>query len=927
MPARRFISELGVGGLGNWILASAVFALFCGLTAQADQILLEWRFDRPGDLQGWAGGGHLRNLQVHGGVLEGETVGDDPILFSPVFEIPAAPLQYVEFRMKTAGGGAGQLFWTETLEGRFGGFSEEKVCRFDAFSDGEFHVYRVYPFWHAAKKIIRLRLDPPAAGSFSIEWIRVAEQPLPSVSSAASRRIPARAENWIAWQDVQIVGAASDGLHLRSVGKSPVVLAPTPAVPADENAYVSIRMAVDKGNAGRLFAVSDARFGMESLTFPIRADGKMHSYHIEADQIPTWSGRVLLLGVQPTDAADAAVTVESVEIGDAPRSPADIEVAFFGSTAGVNRVHRPIEVSLLLRNLGGEVARDVVAALKLPSNCRIVGTNEQRVARLGHLLPKTFSWTIECEDAVTVEAKVELRAANHAPMVASATIPFTESPPVPMGNDIPPPQPVDCPYDIGVFYFPGWDSMSRWLPILGYPMRKPVLGWYDEADPECADWQIKWAVEHGVKFFMVDWYWCQGNRHLEHWLHNAYMKSPFRPYLQWAVMWANHNPPNTHSVEDWRQVTQYWIDHYFGMAEYYRIDGRPAVFIWSPGNIRNDVGGSEEAAKLYAMSQQMARGAGLPGIYFVAMSSHDSEAACRRLKAEGYEAFTSYHGFQIAAQNAGSNQFPFADVVKTSPELWQQADARASGLLYMPILDTGWDARPWHGTRSLVITDRTPEAFGELCREARRYADQTGKRIIAIGPWNEWGEGSYIEPCAERGFRDLEELRGAFCPPGPWPPALVPADLGRGPYDLPPTPLKTRWTFDTVGELEGWMPNSQIQARVEGGALIGKTTGGDPILSSPAVELEADAIGKIVIRMKSDRDDLGQLFWGTANSPQSEANSVRFKIIGDGQFHDYVLGVRDSRRWRGLITSLRLDPSTQSGVEFAIDEIRCDSGS
>ncbi|NMC21888.1 MAG: hypothetical protein GYA33_15890, partial [Thermogutta sp.] len=726
MPTQRFISKTAVGGFGGWIFASAVFALCCGAAAQADQNLLEWRFDRPGELQGWAGGGHVRDLQARGGVLEGETVGDDPILLSPVFEIPAAPLQYVEFRMKTAGGGAGQLFWTETSEGRFGGFSEEKACRFDAFSDGEFHVYRVYPFWHAAKKIIRLRLDPPAAGRFAVEWIRVAEQPLPSTSQRTSWRFPAHAQDWIAWQEVEIAGAASDGLRLRSLGKSPVVLSPLPGVPANENAYVSIRMAADKGSAGRIFAVSDGRFGMESLTFPIRADGKMHSYHIEADQIPTWTGRVIFLGVQPTDAADAAVTVESIEIADSPRGPAEIEVAFFGSTAGVNRVDRPIEVSLLLRNLGGEAVRDLVASLKLPGNCRVIGTNEQRADRLSILLPRTFSWRIECGNAATVEARVELRSANHAPLAASATILFTDSPPVAPGDYIPAPQPVDCPYDIGVFYFPGWDSMTRWQPILGYPMRKPVLGWYDEANPECADWQIKWAVEHGVKFFMVDWYWCQGNRHLEHWLHNAYMKSRFRPYLKWAVMWANHNPPNTHSAEDWRQVTQYWIDNYFGMEEYYRIDGRPAVFIWAPANIRNDVGGSEEAAKLYAMSQEMARRAGLPGIYFVAMSSHESEAACRQLKAEGYEAFTSYHGFQIAAQNAGAKRFPFADVVATSPEVWRQADARASGLLYMPIVDTGWDSQPWHGTQSLVITDRTPEAFGELCREARQYADQTG---------------------------------------------------------------------------------------------------------------------------------------------------------------------------------------------------------
>ncbi len=908
----------------RWLgLAVAACSMSLPLAVYADQVLVEWRFDRPGDLQGWTANGHVRNLRSGEEGVRGEVIGTDPILLSPAFEIPATPFQYVEIRMRASGGGEAQLFWTETLEGKFGGFSEEKACRFSVFADEGYHVYRVTPFWHAANKIIRLRLDPPAAKEFSIEWIRIAERPPVPNSPRLGWHFPADALDWIPWQDVDIAGTGADGLRLRSVGMSPVVLSPKLSAPASNYSYVTVRMAVDKGIAGRLLAVSNDRYGLDTLTFPICADGKMHSYHIEADQMRTWAGQVIFVGIQPTDVPDAHVTVEAIEVAASPSGPPEVEIGFFSSTTGVNRVHRPVELSLLVRNLGGEAVRDAVAVLTVPPQCRVIGQNEQRIDRLTYLMPATLSWKIECSAASTVEAKVELRSANHPTVTATAEIPFSDSPRVASNEYIPPPQPVESPYEIGVFYFPGWDSMSRWQPILNYPMRKPVLGWYDESNPECADWQIKWAVEHGIKFFMVDWYWCQGQRHLEHWLHNAYMKSRFRPYLQWAVMWANHNSPHTHSAEDWRKVTQYWIDNYFGMKEYYRIDGRPAVFIWAPANIRNDVGGSEAAAKLYAMSQEMARAAGLPGIYFVAMSDHDSEAACQRLKAEGYEAFTSYHAFLLAAQKAGSKQFPFQDVVATSPEVWRQADARSSGLLYMPIVETGWDARPWHGTRSWVISDRTPEAFGQLCREARRYADQTGKRIIAIGPWNEWGEGSYIEPCAERGFRDLEVLRDAFCPGGPRPPELVPGDLGRGPYDLPQTPLRSHWDFNTDGDLQGWTPNSQLQAQVTQGRLIGKTRGSDPYLSSPPLMIEADRVQQIVVRMKSNQDERGQLFWGSPGSPPSEANSIGFRIVGDGQFHDLALNVAESKRWRGLITSLRLDPANKSDVDFEIDEIRC----
>ena len=145
------------------------------------------------------------------------------------------------------------------------------------------------------------------------------------------------------------------------------------------------------------------------------------------------------------------------------------------------------------------------------------------------------------------------------------------------------------------------------------------MGWYDEANPECVDWQIKWAVEHGIRFFMVDWYWHQGHRQLDHWVHKGFMHARYRQYLKWCVMWANHNPPGSHSADDWQKVTQYWIDTTSARVNTTASDDRPVVVI-APSNIHRDVGGSGDyAAKLFAMSQEMAQKAGYKGICFVAM--------------------------------------------------------------------------------------------------------------------------------------------------------------------------------------------------------------------------------------------------------------------------------------------------------------------
>jgi hypothetical protein len=573
--------------------------------------------------------------------------------------------------------------------------------------------------------------------------------------------------------------------------------------------------------------------------------------------------------------------------------------------------------------LGGQLAEDVTATLQVPTGVRVLDGSAKTIDRLSLYVPKTLAWQIQAETLGQIDLAVNVASAQTEPISSAASLELTKAPGVPKSSYVPEPKPVRSQYEIGAFYFPGFPTAEKWQPILNYPNRKPILGWYDESNPECADWQIKWAVEHGIHFFMVDWYWCQGNRHLEHWVHDAYGKAKYRQYLKWAIMWANHNPPNTHSAEDWRQVTQYWIDHYFSMPEYYRIDNRPAVFIWAPQNVRHDLGGSGEAAKLYAMSQEMAKAAGYPGIYFVAMSSHDHPDRSTELVSEGYEAATTYHGFQLAHQRAQSDRFPFADLLDTCPELWREAEKSARGLLYLPIVDTGWDARPWHGEKSIVAEGRTPELFGKLCRQARQYADQTGKKIIALGPMNEWGEGSYIEPYAEYGFQDLDQVREAFCEPGDWPPNLIPSDVGLGPYDLPQIAAKTAWEFNTDGALEGWGPNGDVaELAVKDGLLAGRSTGRDPLLQVSGIQVEADILRRLTFRIRTDRGQRVQVFWATTLTAMSEEASLGLQVAGDGQFHEYELDLAASPHWRGVVNALRIDPASEPGQTFAFDYVR-----
>ena len=49
--------------------------------------------------------------------------------------------------------------------------------------------------------------------------------------------------------------------------------------------------------------------------------------------------------------------------------------------------------------------------------------------------------------------------------------------------------------------------------------------------------------------------------------------------------------------------------------------------------------------------------------------------------------------------------------------------------------------------------------------KARLLADPKGPRILNINCWNEWTEGSYLEPDAVNGLRYLEAVQRVFVKP------------------------------------------------------------------------------------------------------------------------------------------------------------------
>jgi len=323
---------------------------------------------------------------------------------------------------------------------------------------------------------------------------------------------------------------------------------------------------------------------------------------------------------------------------------------------------------------------------------------------------------------------------------------------------VPTPKPIRGGYEVGVYYFPGWQAAASWRPILGFPERKPLLGWYREGDPEVADWQIKWAVEHGITFFAYDWYWVKGATSLMHALHDGYFKAKYRRHLKFCLLWANHNPPGTSSEEDLLNVTKFWIENYFRLPEYLTIDGKPVVIIFAPGRFTEDMG-ADAVRAAFARMRELCAKSGLRGLCLIACATPD-KGLLSQLAYEGYDAATGYN-YPYAGMK-GQQGYPYDEMVRGYADIWQDF-LRAGKIPYMIPLAPGWDSRPWHGSKALVRTDPTPDKFKEMCERAKALLDSGAPglvpKTVIVEAWNEFGEQAVRVRVSRRAARSVRAGR------------------------------------------------------------------------------------------------------------------------------------------------------------------------
>lgn len=598
-------------------------------------------------------------------------------------------------------------------------------------------------------------------------------------------------------------------------------------------------------------------------------------------------------GVEMGTGERNAALFTRLEFVPAPAVGAGLSIHLFaektvpGSATGL-KIH--------LTNTGDARLSDLAISLELPPGmaadhtswtCSPLGAGEvqERVAVLTGVPAKA---------AAEIAVKVAAKAAGKTVEFAQATpVDLSDAQPLTVASEqLLLPELPAMKVKLGAYYFPvmiDWGGGSR-PGLRAIDSMEPLLGYYNERSPEVADWHIAWARRHGISWFAVDWYWNQGEEFINEALDEGLMNSRFFDQMQFCIHWCNQDPNCTtfraydYSPETLRDLAATLCDRYFSRKNYLTIGGEPVFMVFQPVSLINDNGGLAGAKAALDAMEAAVRLRGFKGINFIAVNN---SPVVPDYAAAGFDSVAPYSFLfaNLLPEQTDRVEFDYKRIVQRYVE-WlglSQRQAHAQGLSFIPTAWAGWDDLPRYGesrrAQSSVTVGNTPAAFRSMAQALPDYVEKEHP-LALVEAWNEWGEGTVIEPGKEHGFDYLSALLNVL---GQTPPKTyqvpVPDQASYDRMQMPPLHLDEAPYAERLNAARQWSSGLKMDfenkrslwlrpawsmnyAWIDGGSLHALASGDGAALDSPSpIWLDAAKVGGIGMRLKTAQATSVLLQW------------------------------------------------------------------
>lgn len=325
--------------------------------------------------------------------------------------------------------------------------------------------------------------------------------------------------------------------------------------------------------------------------------------------------------------------------------------------------------------------------------------------------------------------------------------------------------------------FTEWTNTKKAQPRFPghYQPRKPHqdIGYYDLSDTNTLRKQAALARAHGIFGFCFYHYWFSGQRILEKPVENLIVNKDID--IRFCLCWANENWTRTWDglahdillqqkyqnddparfIDD---VTIYFEDH-----RYIRIDGRPVILVYKANSIPN----VDYVFRTWRTRWKEKSGGELE-IWCVQTDLYGIKEVCEKAKIDGIVEFPPHvtpHAIdpKSVGAPASGHLFNYRQLVS---EIQQDRQIRPvpETNLYRTVM-LGWDnsARRENGWSVWYGFGLRP--YYDWLRHIVAYTRKGlphDRRFIFINAWNEWAEGTYLEPDADYGYANINTTSKAL---------------------------------------------------------------------------------------------------------------------------------------------------------------------
>lgn len=322
--------------------------------------------------------------------------------------------------------------------------------------------------------------------------------------------------------------------------------------------------------------------------------------------------------------------------------------------------------------------------------------------------------------------------------------------------------------------FTEWCSVAQGKPFfpLHYQPRIPgMLGFYDLRDSEKHLEQISLANDFGIHAFCYYYYWFSGKQVLEMPISRYLSDSRFADH-PYCICWANENWTKRwdgldndiilrqeYSESDPDGFIRSILPH-IKRHNYLKIDGNPLLIIYNPSDIPNlgsVVSRWRHLCQIQGISLHLAYvRRGIIG----EEEYHKFFDAGIEFPPQGLTSPIVNHRVGLPVNVYPGKIYDWDQMVTTRINQISKEGLSGNPLIY-PGVCMGWDNTPRIGVNGNIFHGATPKRFEEWLRTIRDAQQRDLPRehqLIFVNAWNEWAEGTYLEPDMEFGYAYLNSL-------------------------------------------------------------------------------------------------------------------------------------------------------------------------